>query len=235
MSFFCFNTNKILILLSRPDKNYKTQRLLLGTHTNDEDPNYIMIASVQLPNDNQDIDLRKYEESTNGEFSPVITLPVLTFILEIGGYGAFNDAHIHITQKIVHEGEVNRARYQFENPNIIASKSRTGDVFVFDRTTHESFPKENEPFHPALRLKGHTKEGYGLAWNPHKSRSNHLISAGFDGLIVHWDIAAASKENRVLSPLQTYQGHTAGVEDVAWHMRHDSIFASAGDDKYLMM
>lgn len=51
---------------SRPDKNYKTQRLLLGTHTNDEDPNYIMIASVQLPNDNQDIDLRKYEESTNG-------------------------------------------------------------------------------------------------------------------------------------------------------------------------
>jgi histone-binding protein RBBP4 len=52
---------------SRPDKNYKTQRLLLGTHTNDEDPNYLMIASIQLPTDNQDIDLRKYEESTNGK------------------------------------------------------------------------------------------------------------------------------------------------------------------------
>lgn len=26
------------------------------------------------------------------------------------------------------------------------------------------------------------------------------------------DIAAASKENRVLDPLQIYQGHTAGVE-----------------------
>lgn len=57
-----------LTKFSRPDKNYKTQRLLLGTHTNDEDPNYIMIASVQLPKDNQDIDLRKYEESTNGKY-----------------------------------------------------------------------------------------------------------------------------------------------------------------------
>lgn len=204
---------------NRPDKNYKTQRLLLGTHTNDEEPNYIMIASVQLPKDNQDIDLRKYEEATN----------------ELGGYGGFNDAHIHITQKIVHEGEVNRARYQFENPNVIASKARTGEVFVFDRTTHESFPKENEPFNPALRLKGHTEEGYALAWNPHKSRSNHILSAGFDGLVCHWDIAAASKENRTLSPLQTYKGHTAGVEDVAWHMQHDSIFASVGDDKQLMI
>lgn len=52
---------------NRPDKNYKTQRLLLGTHTNDEEPNYLMIASVQLPKDSQDIDLRKYEESSNGK------------------------------------------------------------------------------------------------------------------------------------------------------------------------
>ncbi|KAI9485210.1 MAG: WD40-repeat-containing domain protein [Benjaminiella poitrasii] len=204
---------------NRPDKNYKTQRLLLGTHTNDEEPNYLMIANVQLPKDNQDIDLRKYEESTN----------------EIGGYGSFNDAHIHITQKIVHDGEVNRARYQYENPNIIATKSRSGEIYVFDRTTHGSFPKENEPFNPALRLKGHTQEGYGLAWNPHKTKSNHLLSAGFDHVIVHWDIAAASKEKRVLEPLQTYRSHTKAVMDVAWHMRHDSIFASVGDDKHLMI
>lgn len=34
---------------SVPDKNYKIQRLLLGTHTNDDEPNYLQIASVQLP------------------------------------------------------------------------------------------------------------------------------------------------------------------------------------------
>ena len=56
-------------LKSRPDKNYKTQRLLLGTHTNDEEPNYLLIASVQLPSNTHDIDLRKYEETTNGKSS----------------------------------------------------------------------------------------------------------------------------------------------------------------------
>lgn len=79
---------------------------------------------------------------------------------EIGGHGANSQAHIQITQKIVHEGEVNRARYQPENPNIIATKARSGEVFVFDRTTHESFPKENEKCNPAIRLLGHDKEGY---------------------------------------------------------------------------
>jgi histone-binding protein RBBP4 len=38
-----------------------------------------------------------------------------------------------------------------------------------------------------------------------------LISAGFDHIIAHWDIAAASKENRILDPLRAYNGHTAGV------------------------
>ncbi|KAI8982164.1 WD40-repeat-containing domain protein [Mycotypha africana] len=200
----------------RPGKNYKTQRLLLGTNTNDEEPNYLMIANIQLPkNQEKDIDLRKYEETTN----------------EIGGYGGFNDAHIHITQKIVHDGEVNRARYQYDNPNVIATKSRSGDVYVFDRTMHESFPKENERFNPALRLKGHTKEGFGLEWNPHTTKSNHLLSAGYDGKVIQWDIADATKENRTLQPLQVYTGHTAAVNDISWHMKHDSIFASVGDDK----
>ncbi|KAI9257645.1 WD40-repeat-containing domain protein [Sporodiniella umbellata] len=160
-----------------------------------------MIASVQLPKDNQDIDLRKYEENSN----------------EIGGYGAYNIAEIQITQKIVHEGEVNRARYQFENPNVIATKSRSGEVYVFDRTMHASFPND-ETFNPDLRLVGHSQEG-----------------AGYDGIIAHWDITAASKENRVLSPLQTYKAHKASVSDVGWNMKHDSIFSSVSDDGQLMI
>lgn len=70
-----------------------------------------------------------------------------------------NETFIKITQKILHDGEVNRARYQIENPDIIATKSRTGDVYVFDRTTFEPMPKENEKFNPTLRLTGHHKEG----------------------------------------------------------------------------
>ncbi|KAI7887334.1 WD40 repeat-like protein [Lichtheimia hyalospora FSU 10163] len=203
----------------RPDQNYKAQRLLLGTHTNDNEPNYLQIATVQLPIDLDKVDTRKYEEHTN----------------EIGGYGGYNDAHVRIIQKIVHEGEVNRARYQYDNPNIIATKSKSGNVYVFDRTTYESFPKEHEPFHPALRLQSHTKEGYALEWNPHSTRSSHVLSGGFDGLICEWDIGAASKEKRTLQASRKYCGHTAGVEDIAWNWRHDSIFASAGDDRQMMI
>lgn len=32
-----------------------------------------------------------------------------------------------------------------------------------------------------------------------------------------------------------YNGHTAVVEDVAWHLLHDSIFGSVSDDQKLMM
>lgn len=69
------------------------------------------------------------------------------------------DTFIKITQKILHDGEVNRARYQIDNPDIIATKSRTGDVYVFDRTKFDAFPKENDKFDPTLRLVGHDKEG----------------------------------------------------------------------------
>lgn len=32
-----------------------------------------------------------------------------------------------------------------------------------------------------------------------------------------------------------FKGHSAVVEDVAWHLLHDSIFGSVGDDKKLML
>jgi histone-binding protein RBBP4 len=70
-----------------------------------------------------------------------------------------NDTFIKITQKILHDGEVNRARYQIDNPDIIATKSRSGDVYVFDRTTFTTPPQPNDEFNPTLRLIGHDKEG----------------------------------------------------------------------------
>lgn len=90
---------------------------------------------------------------------------------------------MYITQKICHEGEVNKARYQPHQPDIFATKTRDGDVLVFDRTQSQTAAGTCEPI---LRLKGHQMEGYGLAWNPHLAKKNHLLSAGFDNLICHW-------------------------------------------------
>lgn len=85
---------------------------------------------------------------------------------------------IEIEIKINHEGEVNRARYMPQNPTIIATKTPTSDVLVFDYTKHPSKPDQNSDCQPDLRLVGHTKEGYGLSWNP--NMNGNLLSASDD-------------------------------------------------------
>ena len=78
--------------------------------------------------------------------------------LEVGGFGG-TECKISVTQRINHEGEVNRARYMPQNPDIIATKAFSGDLFIFDRTRHPSQPATGGVCSPEIRLKGHTKEG----------------------------------------------------------------------------
>lgn len=67
-----------------------------------------------------------------------------------------------------------RARYMPQNPNIIATKTPSPDVLIFDYTKHPSVPGRvvlsflflmqdtaKPGCQPQLRLKGHTKEGCG--------------------------------------------------------------------------
>ncbi|EER41109.1 chromatin assembly factor 1 subunit C [Histoplasma capsulatum H143] len=92
-----------------PDKPYSTHRLLIGTHTSSDAQNYLQIAHVQLPNPTAP-DAEDYDDERG----------------EIGGYGgggskkAPMEVKFNIVQKIDHKGEVNKARYQPQNPNVIA-------------------------------------------------------------------------------------------------------------------
>lgn len=61
------------------------------------------------------------------------------FFPEFGGFGSVS-GKIEIEIKINHEGEVNRARYMPQNPCIIATKTPSSDVLVFDYTKHPSKP-----------------------------------------------------------------------------------------------
>ncbi|KAI9006668.1 nucleosome remodeling factor, p48 subunit [Phycomyces nitens] len=133
-------------------------------------------------------------------------------------------ASITTSQSIGHENEVNRARYQPNHPSVIATMTRDGDLLVFDRQVSEE---------PILRLRGHSGEGYGLQWNPHSVKENHLLSAGYDKVVCHWDIGQPT--DKELKPYQTYIGHTGCVEDVSWNTSNVSLFASVGDDKRLMI
>ena len=121
---------------------------------------------------------------------------------------------------------MNRARYMPQNPCIIATKRPSSDVLVFDYTKHPSGKCQ-----PDLRLRGHHKEGYGLSWNPNVN--GHLLSASDDHTVCLWDINATPKENKIIDAKTIFTGHTGVVEDVAWHLLHESLFGLVADDQKL--
>jgi WD40 repeat protein len=84
-----------------------------------------------------------------------------------------------------HEGEVNKVRHMPQSHNLIATKTVSGEVHIFDYQKHPSFPV-NKEVRPNLRLMGHEKEGYGLAWN---SKDEGVVMSGSDdGIICIWDL-----------------------------------------------
>lgn len=155
-----------------------------------------------------------------------------------GEIGEYSDTgpRIKIQQSILHDGEVNRARYMPQNCNLIATKSPSGEVLVFDRTKHPTAPREDDDrCRPDITLRGHSKEGYGLAWNATPQGEGHLLSASEDTTVCEWDIKGYTKANSVLEATRIYRGHSSVVEDVAWHAESTNVFASVGDDKMLMV
>lgn len=71
----------------------------------------------------------------------IVSICVYFFLLtlEFGGFGSVT-GKIECEIKINHEGEVNRARYMPQNPHIIATKTPSSDVLVFDYTKHPAKP-----------------------------------------------------------------------------------------------
>ncbi|KAJ3383512.1 retinoblastoma binding protein [Lobulomyces angularis] len=203
--------------IEKPEgKEYSIQRMIVGTHTSEDVQNHLQIVQVQLPSEDANLNLKKFDDEKE----------------EAGGFGA-SECKINIVQKIKHDGEVNRARYMPQNANIIATKTIMGPVYIFDRTRHPSTPNNELGCIPELKLLGHQKEGYGLSW--HKALEGHILSASEDTTVCYWDIKSASQEKKELQPFRVFRGHTAWVEDVAWHETHQSLFASVGDDKKLMI
>lgn len=132
---------------SPADKDYTVHRLILGTHTSGSDKNYLHFASVHLPkassSSSAEANSSKFD-STRGE---------------IGEY-ADVQPRIKINQSIVHDGEVNRARYMPQKQDLVATKTAMGEVLVFDRTKHPNQPKDgDDKCRPDITLRGHSKEG----------------------------------------------------------------------------
>jgi histone-binding protein RBBP4 len=196
--------------------------LILGTHVDPSatagERNYLMIATVRLPAEGAELKVDSYDEERG----------------ELGGY-AGSLAKVEVTMKMNHPTEVNRARYCPKDPFLIATKTASPVVLVYDYSKHDSMPKDDKVT-PLLRLSGHEKEGYGIAWSP--TQAARLLSGSDDGLVCAWDVAAAKAAKAApgagAAPLLRFRAHGGEVvEDVSWHGEHPHIFGSVGDDKSL--
>ena len=92
---------------------------------------------------------------------------------------------IQVELQINHQGEVNKARFMPQMHKIIATKTVSGEVHIFDYFKHGTCPTTDE-VRPDMVLRGHESEGYGLDWNP--QQAGLLLSGSDDNRICIWDI-----------------------------------------------
>jgi histone-binding protein RBBP4 len=188
-------------------------RLLLGTHTSGHAQDYIQIAHVEIPDlrvpDLSEIDKRRGEA---------------------GGHGnAKKPFEFKIVQKINHPGEVNKARYQPQNPDIIASFAVDGRILVFDRSKHPLEPVADGVTRCEAELHGHEKEGFGLNWSPF--HEGHLVTGGEDNTVRTWDLKSGfTGKGCTIGPTATYNVHSATVNDVQYHPVYQQLIGTASDD-----
>ncbi|XBH72460.1 hypothetical protein VPH35_099747 [Triticum aestivum] len=110
-----------------------------------------------------------------------------------------------------------------QNSFIIATKTVSAEVYVFDYSKHPSKPPLDGACNPDLRLKGHNSEGYGLSWSIFKE--GHLLSGSDDAQICLWDITANGK-NKTLDAYQIFK-----VNCLAFSPFNEWVVATGSTDK----
>lgn len=180
------------------------QRLILGTHTSGEDTDYLKIASTQLPKSLVEVKSEKADEDDG--INPVEQQKGV-------------NARLKVTRKYKHQGEVNRARYMPQDPNLISTISGTGKVNIYNI----GLETKEKP----LVLNHHTANGYGISWN--RFVKGHLLTSSDDKTVALWEISKPD------SPQHVLRDHTDIVNDVQWHNRDGNLFGSVGEDKTIKL
>lgn len=184
-----------------------TQQMILGTHTSGEEPNYLKIAAITLPDEVVGIDPSDVNEEGQNDVDEE----------REEGAEDYVPSNIKIVQKYEHEEEVTRARYMPQSPNIIATINGSGLVSIFNRDSEHN---------KAIRtLRYHKDNGYGLSFNP--NLEGRLLSGSDDGTIALWDVSK-------LNPIQSWGNlHTDIVNDCKWNNFNENMFGSVSEDNTL--
>ncbi|CAH2353087.1 chromatin assembly factor 1 subunit p50 [[Candida] railenensis] len=204
-------------------------RLLIGTFTlNQAKVDSVSILRLPFYTDlNKRIDINKLNYTPErGEFE----LSTVT------------KKKVQVLQKINHMGDVNRAKYMPQNPDLIASSNNMGDIVVYDRTKHPNFKIgiDDSVNKPELRLRRADGSGdsdiFAIDWN--KQAEGILVSGDIDGRINLYDIKRDfnSKDQEFINSSSSYETPgNAGVNDTEWIPNHDSIFSTVDESGWLRL
>ena len=132
------------------------QRLLIGTHTSNDEQNYVQIIKVKIPLESSK-DTREYREGlddANGGAAQSSAVGQGQGTGAQGGADLPKNERIQVELQINHQGEVNRARYMPQMYKIIATKTVSGEVHIFDYFKHGACPTTDE-VKPDMVLLGH--------------------------------------------------------------------------------
>lgn len=130
------------------------------------------------------------------------------------------------------DGDCNRCRYMPQNPDLIATVSSNGSVYVFDRTKHGNKVSSGIKYEVQCKGQDVQDESLSLAWN--WQDEGKLASCQSNGNVKVWDI---TKYNRT-DPTITEPEHISfvdanGINDVSWMVNHRSILASCGESNII--
>ncbi|KAK6944829.1 WD40 repeat [Dillenia turbinata] len=203
-----------------------------GTQAEKTSANYIGIIKLSnisgkqrelVPKSNADMDMDKNsdsdsdsDEDTDQEDGP--NTPVLQL------------------RKVFHHGCVNRIRAMTQNPHITASWADTGDVQVWDFSSHlnalaesgaEVSQRTSQVFNhaPLFKFSGHKDEGYAIDWSP--VVPGRLLTGDCKNCIHLWELISGGTWNVDATP---FLGHSASVEDLQWSPTEAQVFASSSVD-----
>lgn len=148
--------------------NYFTNKVLLGTHTSNQDLEYVYIGEIKCPIFSIKEDVLQYENYSG-------------FISNKKKKKGHPLPSFEVKAKLLHPGEVIRATNLPSNSFFIVTQTSNGNALLFDYTKHPSFPSDMSTCYPQMILKGHTNEGSGLCWNVNRVYDSYKNPNIFDG------------------------------------------------------
>jgi histone-binding protein RBBP4 len=186
------------------------QRLLVGTFTLGQGADHISLLALPTLNLRRQLDPHRLHYSDRGEF-------------EARPEAA---ARLAPLQRISHYGDVNRARYMPQNPDLIATANNMGHVVVYDRTKHPSLAPHDGVRAADVRLASAADTSvFALDWNAH--RAGALVAALMGGHLEVWDVRR-DYDSAGVAAAYTARNDDA-INDAQWVPRHDALVAAVDE------